>query len=249
MNERAPYQPVPSAPYAAPAHQHAAHAAAAPPSRKLVAIVITGMVVLGGGIAALVIADRARGSGPSPAPGDAAVVVAADAAIKDDPPSKPAVDPWAGPAAPQVPDKWATSSAPDGTKVAVTQGLSIIVPSSFKHNEQAGIMVAMDGRGVIIAGGPIMASTDNAKELARLHARMNHLTFDSMDKVFVGGVQRPMAIFHGTYAGHNIRHVAVPLIGPGYRVAVTFQFPVHLASDPSVQALALDLYTRRIVLP
>ena len=69
------------------------------------------------------------------------------------------------------------------------------------------------------------------------------------DQIFVGGVQRPMAIFHGKFAGVNVRHIAVPLIGPGYRVAVTLQFPAKLASDPSVQALALELYTRRIVLP
>ena len=35
----------------------------------------------------------------------------------------------------------------------------------------------------------------------------------------------------------------------GYRVAVAFQFPTQLATDPSVQALALELFTRRIVLP
>jgi hypothetical protein len=58
-----------------------------------------------------------------------------------------------------------------------------------------------------------------------------------------------MMIFRGTYGGVAVRHIAVPLIGPGYRVAVTYQFPVKLASDPSVQALALELYTRRIVLP
>jgi serine/threonine protein kinase len=240
-HERGPYQPVvPSAPY--PPHGQyasgpgAAHFGSAPPSRKLVAIVVAGMVVLGGGIAALVIADHARGTGPSPAPGDAAVA-SADAAIRDVP-SKPPAN-----------DTWGKSTPPDGTKVAVAQGVEVIVPSSFKHGEQGGILVAMDARGVMIAAGAIVVDTNDPKELAKVHARMNNLVFESMDKIFVGGVQRPMAIFHGKFAGVNVRHVAVPLIGPGYRVAVALQFPAKLASDPSVQALALDLYTRRIVLP
>ena len=35
--------------------------------------------------------------------------------------------------------------------------------------------------------------------------------------LFIGGVQRPMAIFHGTFNGVSVRHVAVPLIGKGWR--------------------------------
>jgi serine/threonine protein kinase len=259
-NERAPYQPVPpSAPYVPhgpPAHGpalHPGHAGSPPPSRKLVALVVAGMVVLGGGIAALVIADRARGSGPGPATGDAAVATA-DAAIREVP-SKPGVDPWAGPSQPQpqpqpsTNDTWGKSSPPDGTKVAVAQGVEVIVPSSFRHGQQGDVMVAMDTRGVVIAAGAIVVDSDDPEELAKVHGRMNKLVFESWDKVVVGGVQRPVAIFRGKFAGANIRHFAVPLIGPGYRVAVTYQFPTKLASDPSVQALALELYTRRIVLP
>jgi hypothetical protein len=260
-NERGPYQPMaPSPPYAPHGHHahgpgaaHPGHAGSAPPSRKLVAIVVAGMVVLGGGIAALVIADHARGPGPGPAPGPApgdAAVAIADAAIRDVP-SKPGGDPWSGPGQPQPPvdDTWGKSTPPDGTKVAVAQGVEVIVPSSFKHGQQGGIMVAMDHRGVMIAAGPIVVDTDDPKELVKAHARMNKLVYESMDKVFVGGVQRPMAIFHGKFAGTNIRHVAVPLIGPGYRVAVTIQFPTTLSADPAIRALALELYTRRIVLP
>ena len=227
----------------------------APPSRKLVMLVVAGMVVLGGGIAALVIADHARGptSGPAndPAPSDAAVV-SHDAPIQNEP-GKLATDPWSGgtpaDASAPAPDQWASSTPPEGNKLGVSQGVEIIVPSSFRHGEQAGIMVAMDTRGVVIAAGPIAVATNDPQKLAQYHARTNHLVFESMGQVFVGGVQRPMGIFRGSFGGVNVRHVAVPLIGKGYRVAVTFQFPAQLATDPSIQALALELFTRRIVVP
>jgi hypothetical protein len=218
-------------------------------------LVVAGMVVLGGGIAALVIADHARGHAPGPAndpsPSDAAVV-SHDAPIHSEP-SKPAVDPWAGgtpaDASAPAPDQWASSTPPEGTKLAVSQGVEVIVPSSFRHNEQAGIMVAMDTRGVMIAAAPIAIATNDPQKLAQYHARTNHLVFESMGQVFVGGVQRPMAIFHGSFGGVNVRHLAVPLIGKGYRVAVAFQFPAKLATDPSTQVLAVELFTRRILVP
>jgi hypothetical protein len=221
----------------------------------VVALVVAGMVVLGGGIAALVIADHARGQSPGPGPGtdpapsDAAAV--SHDAPASEPPHRSTDDPWAGGPpgdAAAAPDQWG-GSAPDGETLPVAQGVSIIVPSSFRHGEQAGILVAMDTRGVMIAAGPIVISTNDPQKLAQYHARANHLTYDSMSQVFIGGVQRPMAIFHGTFNGVNVRHVAVPLIGKGYRVAVAFQFPAQLATDPSIQGLALELFTRRILLP
>jgi len=101
----------------------------------------------------------------------------------------------------------------------------------------------------MIAAGPIVVATNDPQKLAQQHARAYHLTYESMSQIFIGGVQRPMAIFHGTVNGVSVRHVAVPLIGKGYRVAVVFQFPAHLAADPSIQGLGIDLFTRRIVLP
>jgi hypothetical protein len=148
------------------------------------------------------------------------------------------------------PDPWAGSSPLDGDKLAVGQGVSLIVPSGFRTTVQNGFTGAYDARGVAIMAGPIAIATDDPMQLAKFHARSNNLVFESMDHVFIGGVQRPMAIFHGTVAGTPVRHVAVALIGPGYRIAVMFQAPAALAtSDPAVQALAFELYTRRVILP
>ncbi|HSS02025.1 MAG TPA: hypothetical protein VLM79_33430, partial [Kofleriaceae bacterium] len=250
----APHGPPPHAP---PPGASPRPAGSAAPSRRTVALVVTGMIVLGGGIAALVIADHARGHSPGPGPGadpapsDAAVV--RHDAPASEPPHTPSSDPWAGgapsDAGPAVPDQWGGSGEPEGQKLPVSQGVSIIVPSSFRHSEQAGLLVAMDTRGVMIAAGPIVVSTNDPQKLAQIHARTNHLTYESMSQMFIGGVQRPMAIFHGTFNGVNVRHVAVPLIGKGYRVAVAFQFPAQLATDPSIQGLAIELFTRRILLP
>jgi hypothetical protein len=248
-----------SAPPAAPPGVSPRPAGSAAPSRRTVALVVTGMIILGGGIAALIIADHARGHapapgtgpGPDPAPSDAAVV--RHDAPASEPPHTPSNDPWAGgvpgDAGPAMPDQWGGSGEPEGQKLPVGQGVSIIVPSSFRHGEQADILVAMDTRGVMIAAGPIALSTNDPQKLAQAHARAYHLTYESMSQIFIGGVQRPMAIFHGTVNGVIVRHVAVPLIGKGYRVAVVFQFPAQLATDPSIQGLGIDLFTRRIVLP
>ncbi|HMG22481.1 MAG TPA: hypothetical protein VK607_14210, partial [Kofleriaceae bacterium] len=138
---------------------------------------------------------------------------------------------------------------PDGNRVAIGQGVQVIFPPGFRTSIQHGQIGAFDDRGIVIAGGPIAVATDDPQQLAQLHARSNGLVFESMQTIFVGGVQRPMAIFHGKVDKVAVRHVAVPLIGPGYRVAVMFQAPTSLMTDPTIQAMVLELYTRRIVLP
>jgi hypothetical protein len=142
------------------------------------------------------------------------------------------------------------SSPLPGTRVAIGQGVAVIMPPGFRtHVDANGITFGVDARGVAIAGVPILVPTDDPTELAQAHARSNGLVFETMQQIFVGGAQRPMAFFHGNYAGVAVRQIAVPLIGPGYRMAVMFQAPTKLMSDPKVEAMALELYTRRIALP
>jgi hypothetical protein len=221
-----------------------------PPSRKAVVITLAGMVAVGAGITALVIADRAS----KPATQHVSAGAAHDDASSEDvAPVKqsapPSSDPWAGSPPPATPDHWASSGLPDGSKLAVGQGVEVVMPPGFRTDVQSGITVGFDNRGIMIAAGPITAETNDPQQLAQIHARTNGLVFESMQQIFVGGVQRPMAIFHGSFGGVAVRHVAVPLIAPGYRVAVMFQAPVQLMSDTAIQAMVLELYTRRIVLP
>jgi hypothetical protein len=197
---------------------------------RTTALVVAG-IVAAGAVATAVIATRGGGSPTAP-------TLAVPARLDPAPAPGPSVDPWATPASPI-----------DGTRVSAGQGVGVIIPSGFRTADLSGYVAAQDSRGVMIMAGPIVPATNDPQQLAQYHARTNQLVFDSMDHVFVGGIRRPMAVFHGTVNGARVRHVAVPLIGPGYRIAVLFQAPDSLASDPAVQALELELFTRRITLP
>ena len=201
--------------------------------RRTAALAIAGVVAAGAaGATAVVVVTRSAADRP--------VIAAPPIAA---PPPPPTAEPR------PAPDPWATTSTIDGTRVAVGQGVGVIIPSGFRTASLTGYVAAQDPRGVMIMAGPIALPTDDPQQLAQDHARLNHLVFDAMDHVFVGGIRRPMARFHGSVNGIAVHHVAVALIGPGYRVAVVFQAPVQIASDPAVEALALELFTQRITLP
>jgi hypothetical protein len=154
------------------------------------------------------------------------------------------------PAAPPVEDRWGASTPLDGTKIDVGQGVQLIIPSTFVTSTQSGLTVAHDSTGVLIMAGLIDIASNDPMELARSHARRNHMIFDTMKTVVVGGVERPMATFHVVLNGVVFRHIAVALIGPSYRVAVMFQAPLHrFTSDRALDGQVFELYTRRVVLP
>jgi hypothetical protein len=260
----APYQPGPTGPGVGPATGPGGARLELParPSRRAGMIAVAVLLVASAGIAALVISDRASQPSTPGEPRDPDPPVEPDEADPDeaDPdepvpapsppgPPGPKVDPWAGaPAA--TDDKWAGVPASDGRRLAVGQGVEILFPPEFRTTVSDGVTLAVDARNVVIAAGPIALASNDPKVLARDYAKRFHLVFDSMETIFVGGVQRPRLNFHAMNNGVLIRNVAVPLIGPGYRVAVVFQAPDHLThSDPSVAGLMFDLYTRRISLP
>jgi hypothetical protein len=139
---------------------------------------------------------------------------------------------------------------PAGTRVAVGQGVSIIMPPGFRTEVNGiGTTLGYDTRGVVIAGGPIIVPTNDVSELAKAHARINHLVFDKLQQVPVGGTQRPMGLYHGTFNRVAIRHAAVMLVGPGYRMGVMLQAPTKLMSESKFLALASELCMQRVVLP
>ena len=133
--------------------------------------------------------------------------------------------------------------------MSIGQGVQVVIPAGFQIAAKDNLVVAANPRGVLIAGGPIAIASNDPKELAQYHARVNHLVFDQLMTVPVGGVQRPAAAFHATFAGVAVIHLAVALIGPTYRVAVAFQFPVALGKDAPTSRLADDLFKRGILLP
>ena len=164
----------------------------------------------------------------------------------------PAVDPWAEPPSHAAPEP--ASAHPDvplaaGKKLAVGQGVSIIVPPGFQVRTQDGATVVFDARGVAIAAAPLVDDSDDPHELAQAYAASTGLALESMGTAFVAGEPQQMAIFHGSLQGVEVRQFGVPLIGPGYRIGVIFQAPVRLVADPGVQRLLLELWPRRIVVP
>jgi serine/threonine-protein kinase len=154
------------------------------------------------------------------------------------------------PTTPPAQDPWGASTRLDGNKIGVGQGVQLVIPSTFETSTNNGLTIAHDSTGVLIMAGLIDMPSNDPMELARYHAKRNGFVFDTMKTIFVGGVERPMAMFHGTFRGVAFRHIAVPLIGPGYRVAVMFQAPTQrFTGDASLEGQVIELYTRRIVLP
>src|SRR5262249_32855764 len=147
-------------------------------------------------------------SGPVPGTTDAAIVADAQSDVRTDARTdQPPADPWGG--APPAPanDQWSASRPVDGPKPAGGPGVGTGLPPQFLTRSASGITVGADSRGVMIAAAPIAISSNDPKQLAQFHARANHLVLDKLDTVFVGGVQRPMGVFHGSFGGVAIRQI------------------------------------------
>jgi hypothetical protein len=212
-----------------------------PPSRRKVIVALAAVLAVGAAVTAVLVGSvGSAGPARSGDPGD----------TPDREVAAPlASDPWSGAKALPVQDHWGAAPEVDGTRVSIGQGVSLIIPPGFQTSSQNGVTFAVDARGVSIGAAPIDVATNDPKQLARIYARRNNLVVDSMQTVYIGGVQRAMVIFRGSLRGVAVRQAAVPLIGPGYRLIVAFQTPTQLAKDTSVTAQLFDLYARRIVLP
>jgi eukaryotic-like serine/threonine-protein kinase len=229
--------------------------------RKAAIIAIAGVIATGAGIGALVLANRGpKVVAPAPEPVRLAEV-SADAPPPADapqaavePPPAPATDPWAPPPVaprptPSTRPRPAPAAPASGQRMSIGQGVQLVIPTGFQIAAKDNLVVAANPRGVLIAGGPIAIASNDPNELAQYHARVNHLVFDALTTVRIGGVQRPAAVFHATFAGVEVFHIAVALIGPTYRVAVAFQFPATLVKDAAIKHLVEDMFTRGILLP
>ena len=164
-------------------------------------------------------------------------------------PAKP--DPTPPTPAPVPDDPWHAASTIQGSKVGIGQGVSLIIPPQYTSTGTKGALTyAVDPTGLAIFAGPMEIKSDDLNEIARYHAKVNKLTVHGTNTITVGGVQRTLLYFDGMYNNVPIRQVALPLIGPGYRVAIIFQGQrERLETDQAVQMSVLDLFTQRIVLP
>ncbi|HEY0192373.1 MAG TPA: serine/threonine-protein kinase [Kofleriaceae bacterium] len=169
-----------------------------------------------------------------------------------DEPAPPA--PIIPPPAPPVRDPWQTESSISGNKAGIGQGVSLIIPPSYTQTGTKGALTyAVDPiHNRAIFAGPIEPASNDLDELARYHARVNHLTpHGERVQITVGGVGRSLLYFDGVLPNKlAIRQVVLPLIGPGYRVVVIFQaLQDQLEHDQATQMEALNVFTQRVVLP
>jgi hypothetical protein len=239
--------------------------------RKVAIIAIAGVLTTGAGIGALVLANHGHPvvAPTPPAPAPAPVAADAPAAPPADAPEQAAVEvpappvPEPVPSTPPAPGPRRPTPAPrpsrpapvapaapaSSQRMSIGQGVQLVIPAGFQISARNNVVVAINPRGVLIAGGPIAIASNDPKQLAQYHARVNHLVLDKLDTMLVGGAQRPAALFHGMVGKVAIGQIVVALIGPKYRVAVALQIPAALANDPATTHLALDVFMRGIIFP
>ena len=171
----------------------------------------------------------------------------------DDPPpprhddgAKP--DPWGSPAGTTT--SIDTSSDLLGETIDIGQGARFIVPPGFTVQRNAnGVLAADVGRGIVFGFAPVDADTDDARTLAKRYARESGLRFKSVDEEFIQGANRKFAMFEGTIGNVRVRHVVIAFLSPSYRIGMIIHVPQALGNDPSVQQLAMEAATRRLLLP
>jgi hypothetical protein len=67
----------------------------------------------------------------------------------------------------------------------------------------------------------------------------------------IAGAKRKLYTFKGTLNGQEFAQAGLPLIGPGYRIALIVHVSAAAAqANPSgMQAALVDVFARRIILP
>jgi len=208
--------------------------------RRSAVFAVAVLAVAGAGGAALLIAQGDRPAAP------------ADASVARD--AAGAADPWAAPARPaQAADPWAAPARPGGDTVELGHGVRLTAPPGFRVASQGGTATAVDARGIVIAGSPISISPAEARQWGEYYARASHLTLDTPRTIAIGGVDRPVAVCHGTVAGAEVVQIAALLVGDSYSVVIVLQFPRALRDTTEnmveIERVAMDVLTRRVALP
>ena len=209
--------------------------AKAPAARSRVPLYV-GLAVLlaaGGGIAAY-FATRDK-----PAPTPLAPVAAAP-------------DPWNAGASP---DPWATATSAPALDVGTIEtpvplGFRLNVPSTWTtQRDGTSVGYADTTRGVFVGVGPLVAGTNDPKELAKRWEDMAHAKLRGMSKVMSSGQARDAAAFTATVNGVEVGQVIVLYITPLYRVGVIYQAPVALFGNQQFLAELTQFFATDVVVP
>jgi hypothetical protein len=214
--------------------------------------VLVAVLLLGGGGAGVYFATRGNGTTGKEAVTEPAREERHDASIvgPDEPqPDKPddsddvadddekhdtSDDPWAG---------------VTGTTIDVGHGVKLIVPPGMKVQQNKDNVVVGDQQYAIIAA-TIPEKTNDPDAFANAYAKQLGLTRGGVEEETIAGARRKVYAFTGKLNGMSVSHIAVPLFGPNYRVAVV----VHIRLDgdqidPKHLVTTLDVLSRRIKVP
>ncbi|HWU87849.1 MAG TPA: hypothetical protein VN253_11265, partial [Kofleriaceae bacterium] len=227
--------------------------------------VIVAVLVCGAGGAGVYVATRGK---------DAQQVAAADDAgtsheRQPDEPDKP--DPWKQAPAPDAavhtpdppddpddkPDESDKGDEPDGAAASVPgkvldvgQGVKLIAPPGYPVKRDGANVVVGDPMKLAILAGPIVEKTSDTDALARTYAKAAGLQILSSETRHVAGAMRKLYMIGGMVQGVPLVHIAVPIIGRNYRVAVIIHMLATAAqTDPSMLTTAYDVLAHRIVVP
>jgi hypothetical protein len=168
-------------------------------------------------------------------------------------PAPPAVRPPAPPPAAETPAPPAPPPAPpgstiEGQRIALGQGIQLIAPAGLQVKTTNGTTI-VSRRNAVILAIPLPRGNNDPMQLTQFYTGDKNLKFEALSSISVGGSQRPLTTYFAKVNGIDSYLAAVPLLGPGYRMAVMLVIPARFATDPAVLALRTELYTRRLILP
>jgi serine/threonine protein kinase len=209
---------------------------------------VLGVLVLGGGGLAAYLATRPsphtdpRPGSNAPAPG----------------PTQP--DPWKESIDASGPDPWntpSTSATPQqevdvGTAATpIPAGAKLIVPSTWSpYNPVPGNIGYTDpSTGIIVAMGPLVAGTNDPKQLAQIWSTTTGAHLEGVDKLYSAGAMRDMAGYTATVDGVDVIQVIVFYPTKRYRIGVLYQAPKSITSSADFQREFLAFFKDGVKLP
>ena len=163
-----------------------------------------------------------------------------------------ASDPWnAGASA----DPWATATTEPAIDVGTIEtpvplGFHLNVPSTWTEQRNGTTVGYADTtRGVFVGVGPLVAGTNDPKELAKQWETMAHASLRGMSRVMSGGAMRDAAAFTATVDGVEVGQVIVIYVTPLYRVGVLYQAPVALFGNQQFLAEMTQFFANDVLAP
>jgi len=209
-------------------------AKAAAKSRAPLFVGLAVLLAAGGGAAAyLLTRDKPQPATPAPAPATAP-------------------DPWNAGASS---DPWATTTSEPALDVGTIEtpvplGFHLNVPSTWSAQRNGTTVGYVDTtRGVYVGVAPLIAGTNDPKELAKRWEEMAHASLRGMSKVMSGGQLRDGAAFTATENGVEVGQVIVIYVTPLYRVGVIYQAPVALFGNQQFLAEMTQFFANDVIVP